>query len=420
MAEGKHLATHPDENLLAAFAEHALTSREHEKVLEHLSTCARCRDVVFLAQQGFSETEVSEGAPPLPAADRGRIWWGSLGLAGVVAVLLIVVPIAVYRHRNQAVPGVREQVASGDQLAAPAVSEPAPSADSLSLREIAPAKAAGKRADKRASPAAAMKGPADIAGSVAGTVADRSGAAVPGAQVTVRAVSSGEARTAVTNPQGRFDVAPLPPGTYHVEVQAQGFNTLSHELTVQPSERTSLDAKLDVGAASQTVTVSAGAAPLTTAAPTASAMMAEDAVPPATFSVKDGVVERCIGTECASRILPLGAQAVSAAAGGQTVMALDSDGNVFLSNDQGEHWTPARVQWEGKAVGLRAGPPSQPAFHGAFLSRSPGVSSATRSHGAVAGTGTAAPPASSVTFELTNDKGQVWVSSDEGKTWTAK
>ncbi len=194
----------------------------------------------------------------------------------------------------------------------------------------------------------------------------------------------------------------------------------SQQITVQPSERTSLDAKLEIGAASQTVTVTAGAAPLTTAAPAASAMMAEDAVPPATFSVKDGVVERCIGTECASRILPLGAQAVSAAAGGQTVMALDSDGNVFLSNDQGEHWTPARVQWEGKAVGLRAGPPSQPAFHGAFLSRSPGVSSATRSRGAVAGTGTAAPPASSVTFELTNDKGQVWVSSDEGKTWTAK
>jgi len=193
-------------------------------------------------------------------------------------------------------------------------------------------------------------------------------------------------------------------------------------VTVQASERASLDAKLDFGAASQTVTVSAGQAPLTTAAPSASAMMVQDAAPSvpalaATFAIKDGVVQRCIGSECAERILPLGARAVSVAASGQTVMALDPDGNVFLSSDQGEHWNQAKSQWEGRAVAVRV---SQPAFHGAFLSRSPEVSSATRSHVAAAGNATATARVGAVLFELTNDKGRVWVSYDEGKTWTAR
>jgi hypothetical protein len=411
MVDGRHFGVHPDENLLSAFAENALTSIERENVLEHLSTCARCRDVVFLAQQAFLETaEQSEVAPPLPAK-AGWGWRWSLGVAGVLAVLLIAVPIAVHRHRNQALPGVAEQIAA----AAP---EPGPAGDSVSSVRTAPAEPAAKRAVRRASPAAAMKGNGEIAGSVA----DRSGAAVPGAHVTVRAASGGEARAAVTNPQGRFGVAGLPSGTYQVQVRAQGFNTLTHDVTVQASERASLDAKLDFGAASQTVTVSAGQAPLTTAAPSASAMMVQDAAPSvpalaATFAIKDGVVQRCIGSECAERILPLGARAVSVAASGQTVMALDPDGNVFLSSDQGEHWNQAKSQWEGRAVAVRV---SQPAFHGAFLSRSPEVSSATRSHVAAAGNATATARVGAVLFELTNDKGRVWVSYDEGKTWTAR
>jgi hypothetical protein len=275
----------------------------------------------------------------------------------------------------------------------------------------------------------------------------------------------------VTNPQGQFDVAALPSGKYQVQVAAQGFQAQTHELTVQPSERASLDAKLDVGAASQTVTVStansavadgvvsglaggtasgamivnrnaanvplngrnivaaqppvaAPQRPVTSAAPappaTAAAVGSGNGVAPvARFAVKDGVVERCIGAECAVRILPLGARAVSVAASGQTAMALDADGDVFLSTDQGEHWNQAHVQWQGKAVGLRRVPdqPGEMMFMLAPSQRSP----AQAAHGAAAAKGP--PPASLLIpaiFELTNDKGQVWVSSDEGKTWTTK
>jgi len=41
--------SHPDPDLLTAFAEHSLTAREKEQVLGHLATCALCRDTVALA-----------------------------------------------------------------------------------------------------------------------------------------------------------------------------------------------------------------------------------------------------------------------------------------------------------------------------------------------------------------------------------
>ncbi|HEX3471326.1 MAG TPA: carboxypeptidase regulatory-like domain-containing protein, partial [Silvibacterium sp.] len=350
MVDGRHLAKHPDENLLTAFAERSLTPKERQSVTEHLSTCARCRDVVFVAQQASLETaDQSERSSVADTVGR-RLWWESLGVAGILAALLIAVPIVVYRHRSHPIQSGREQIASENRLATP-TAESGPSSDSMSAVQTRPAEQASKKAVKRASSAAAIKGRAEIIGSVA----DRTGAAIPGAHVTVRGASSGNTRTVLTNPQGQFDVASLPSGSYQVEVQAPGFNTFSQPVTVQPSERASLDAKLDVGAATQTVSVTASkggvaagiigglatsssptggpmirnrdtasvppsgrnitpaAAPATptltpqapvaaqlhpvTTGPLASGMVANGAALTATFAVKDGAVQRCIGTE---------------------------------------------------------------------------------------------------------------------------
>ncbi len=497
MADGRHLATHPDENLLSAFTEHSLTPKERQSVLEHLSACARCRDVVFLAQQAFSETGDEPERVPLPAAGGRRwLWWGPLGVAGVLAVLLIAVPVAVHRYRGHPVASRAQEIGAEARLAAAPAAEPGPSAGSMASARVAPPEAAGRREAKRASSAPAVAPTAKVhaggTAEIAGSVADRSGAAIPGAHVTVRAAAGGNEKSAVTNAQGQFHVAALPSGDYKVEVQAPGFEKFSQPLTVQPSERASLDAKLDVGAASQTVTVSAAdgtaeggvigglvagsgtAQGLITNGKTSNmplegrnpAPAAEAVLPPpakpatasaapapapsvtggpaaagsrvgpvATFALKDGLVQRCLGGACSARPLPSGARAVSVAAGGQMVMALDGDGNVFLgslqslssdrylnsneylNNNQGASWTQATVQWVGKAVGLRVEPPAQsrllaPQSRGAF-------SSGTFHGAAVARSAPAAVPPRA-TFELTNDKGQVWVSSDEGKTWVTK
>jgi uncharacterized GH25 family protein len=58
---------------------------------------------------------------------------------------------------------------------------------------------------------------------IIGEVSDASGAAVPGATVTIRNTETGLQRSATTDDSGRFNFPQLKPGTYKVRVEAQGF-----------------------------------------------------------------------------------------------------------------------------------------------------------------------------------------------------
>src|SRR5579875_2260144 len=64
---------------------------------------------------------------------------------------------------------------------------------------------------------------AQAASSITGTVTDVSGAAVPGARVTVVEVNTGQHRVALTNSQGNYVVPFLPVGTYRVLANKAGF-----------------------------------------------------------------------------------------------------------------------------------------------------------------------------------------------------
>ena len=48
---------HPDPDLLAAFADRALSKTERVQVLEHLARCGDCRDIVSLATPDFETSE---------------------------------------------------------------------------------------------------------------------------------------------------------------------------------------------------------------------------------------------------------------------------------------------------------------------------------------------------------------------------
>jgi hypothetical protein len=68
-------------------------------------------------------------------------------------------------------------------------------------------------------------------GSIGGTVTDATGAAVPGAKVTVTG-QTGE-RTETSNESGVFRVDNLTPGTYTVKVEQTGFKTsIANSVTV--------------------------------------------------------------------------------------------------------------------------------------------------------------------------------------------
>jgi hypothetical protein len=82
---------HPDPDLLTAFAEKSLSERERGPVLEHLSTCAECREVVSLSlPQMKLEQVAAAAAAPRPAPVRSRwlrgpvLGWGALAACAVV------------------------------------------------------------------------------------------------------------------------------------------------------------------------------------------------------------------------------------------------------------------------------------------------------------------------------------------------
>ena len=60
---------------------------------------------------------------------------------------------------------------------------------------------------------------------VIGTVRDSQQAALPGASVTVKNVDTGFTRASVSDDQGRYRLAAIPPGAYELTAELAGFGT---------------------------------------------------------------------------------------------------------------------------------------------------------------------------------------------------
>ena len=100
-----------------------------------------------------------------------------------------------------------------------------------------------------------------VYGSIFGTVTDPSGAAVPGAKVTVTDLAKGTSDTATTNDTGNYSVTHLIPDTYSVRVESQGFKTgEQRSIAVNADVSTHVNVQLQLGAVSEAVEVT-GAAP---------------------------------------------------------------------------------------------------------------------------------------------------------------
>jgi outer membrane receptor protein involved in Fe transport len=99
-------------------------------------------------------------------------------------------------------------------------------------------------------------------GGIIGQVIDASGAAVPGATVTVTHAGTNAQRTATTDNEGRFSVPNLPAARYQIRVELQGFNTAEmKDFEVRGSEIGRPIVTLTVGGLSEAVTVQ-GESPL--------------------------------------------------------------------------------------------------------------------------------------------------------------
>ena len=93
-------------------------------------------------------------------------------------------------------------------------------------------------------------------GSIGGTVTDATGAALPGAKVTITG-QTGE-RSETTNESGIFKVDNLTPGTYNVRVEQTGFKSaVANNVTVNVGRESTLNLKLEAGEITATVDVTA-------------------------------------------------------------------------------------------------------------------------------------------------------------------
>jgi hypothetical protein len=104
-----------------------------------------------------------------------------------------------------------------------------------------------------------------LQGVVEGNVTDASGAAVPGAQVTVTNEQTGQSRSGETNEVGAYSFPTVSVGLYSVRVSMDGFQTAQQTgIDVRPNAVTRVNINLQVGQVSETVTVEAIAATLQT------------------------------------------------------------------------------------------------------------------------------------------------------------
>ena len=95
---------------------------------------------------------------------------------------------------------------------------------------------------------------------VRGSVADSSGAVIPGATVTLHSDATGLTRTTTTNESGLYSFGELPVGTYSIKVELQGFKTGERtDVQLNVADDRAVDFALDPGQVQETVSVEASA-----------------------------------------------------------------------------------------------------------------------------------------------------------------
>lgn len=95
-------------------------------------------------------------------------------------------------------------------------------------------------------------------GSIVGTVTDTSGAALPGAKVTLSSVATGDHRTADSDASGNYQFSSLVPGDYQIDVEGAGFKHLTRSaIKVEVAGIVRVDVSMQVGELTQVLEVDA-------------------------------------------------------------------------------------------------------------------------------------------------------------------
>ena len=93
-------------------------------------------------------------------------------------------------------------------------------------------------------------------GSISGTVSDKSGAAIAGADIVITSTAGSLTRATVTNGDGAYVAAGLPGASYDLTVTAKGFQKYTaHGVVLDVAQKIRVDVQLTVGSVSEEVVV---------------------------------------------------------------------------------------------------------------------------------------------------------------------
>src|ERR1700685_2397295 len=116
-------------------------------------------------------------------------------------------------------------------------------------------------------------------GSIRGMVKDPSGAVVPTAQVTATLPGTDTTRMAGADKDGVFEIVELPVGHYQVSIDAPGFKKfVEKDVVVDIGHVALVNATLQVGGATETVTVEANAVQVETTSTQIGAVMNDQSI----------------------------------------------------------------------------------------------------------------------------------------------
>jgi hypothetical protein len=372
--------SHPDAEQLAAFAERALVGHEQSAVLAHLAACSHCRQIVFLASEAASQEaaeaiacdQQAKPAAPVKLA-RQAAWWPSgwrmaYMPTGALAMILLTLVLVRQHHNN---------LANQAQLQQPPT--PAPKA-SLQLSPV-PEVAKAATLERKPAPAAATPSAQPEAMPLQQPA--------PPALPTVMANKSVAISTEFAMPTEEASVpataiAPAAPAPAQSTADATSLHAL--EYTARHNAADAVQMERSPSPESYHVTKAA----------TSHARMYAHNGPTSSGATHSAQV--ISPTSESALKLPGGMTPASIVRGADRMLALDLPGTLYLSTDHGATWKQVNTQWSGHAVAVML-------------------------HNNAASTRGILPQKeanlASDLFELSNDQGQLWKSTD-GLTWSAE
>lgn len=392
--------THPDAEVLTAFAEQLLSATERKDVLAHMAACGRCREVVFFAQKSMGVEEpvraVAQVSEPTTGGGWFSVWkWSWIPVAALAGVVGFAVIRHVARVSDSETPMAQAlappEVAQNRPATKAPASEPAqPPPSQLSHEEAKQKTAERERSDRDAvvdrkslderdgSVARKKDEAAKETDQLSAAALKDSGGSVHGA-LGARAKTSG-----IGGPMARN------------QVQQQNNSQLQNYANEEDRQASVLadsankpaPSMIGPGSSSQSATVQASGAPMPVS-PTPSAAPAVSMAQMESAMVSGGNFEK---RKARNLVLPSNLAMISQATSEKRTIAIDTAGSLFLSEDAGKRWQPISTQWTGRAVVVKTVEPVIGAV-GDLLKQ------------AIA------------RFELTTDKQETWVSND-GKRWT--